>query len=185
MGLEVEEQVQVQELEAAAQVDNSSAAEPAEVEQVEPDNTPAAAVMAAQAEIGAEVAAAQAAELAAAPWAGLQPAQEAAVAAEQLVTATASKLVAVATAAVAQAELASLAVEEPVAACKPEVAAEEASAHKVAAASGVSAAVAVVEAGGRTVVEAFVGESADNILDLPAAVQEPALLEQQLDQKQA
>jgi hypothetical protein len=66
---------------------------------------PAAAVMAAQAEIGAEVAAA--------PWAGLQPAQEAAVAAEQLVTATASKLVAVATAAVAQAELASLAVEEP------------------------------------------------------------------------
>jgi hypothetical protein len=177
VGLEVEEQVQVQELEAAAQVDNSSAAEPAEVEQVEPDNTPAAAVMAAQAEIGAEVAAA--------PWAGLQPAQEAAVAAEQLVTATASKLVAVATAAVAQAELASLAVEEPVAACKPEVAAEEASAHKVAAASGASAAVAVVEAGGRTVVEVFVGESADNILDLPAAVQKPALLEQQLDQKQA
>jgi hypothetical protein len=33
---------------------------------VEPDNTPAAAVMAAQAEIGAEVVAA--------PWAGLQPA---------------------------------------------------------------------------------------------------------------
>ena len=56
----------------------------------------------------------------------------------------------------------------PVAACKPEVAAEEASAHKVAAASVASAAVAVVEAGERTVVEAFVEESADSILDLPA-----------------
>lgn len=74
---------------------------------------PADAVIAVRAEIVAEVAAAQAARLVAAPWAEVQPAQVAVVVAEQLVTATASTLVAVVTAAVDQAELASSAVEEP------------------------------------------------------------------------
>lgn len=56
----------------------------------------------------------------------------------------------------------------PVAACKPEVAAEEEFAHMLAAASVATAAVAVVGAGGHTVVEAFVEKPADNTLGLPA-----------------
>lgn len=92
----------------------------------------------------------------------MQPAQIAAaavVAAEQVAIATASTFVVVATAAGLLAVIELLAVEDPVAACKPEIAAE----------SVVSVAVVAVKAEGRTVAEAFVEVPVGSLLDLPSA----------------
>lgn len=75
-------------------------------------------------------------------------------------------------------------MEEPVAACTPAIVAEGAFAHKAVAATVEFAAVAAVGAEGHIVVGASVELPVDNILDLPAAVKEAALLGQRLDQKQ-